>query len=550
MAETTRRRPPTILSVDDDPPVLEAIGADLRSRYGASYRVVTASSAADALRVVERLRLRGDALALLVADQRMPGASGTDLIGAAKQSFPGLRSVLLTAYADTDAAITAINEVDLDHYVLKPWHPPEERLYPVLDELLEEWHASRPPLEGGLRLVGDRWSAASHQLRDFLARNLVPFRWVEVGTREADQLVTAAPDGAALPLLVLEDGTTLPDPPLAEVARTLALAGSADVEFHDLVVVGAGPSGLAAAVYAGSEGLSAVVVEAEAPGGQAGLSSRIENYLGFPGGVSGAELTRRAHAQARRFGSVLLAPHRAVGVRRQDPYRAVVLADGRELHCSAVVLATGVQYRRLEAPGVERLTGAGIYYGAASTEAAAMKGERVVVVGGANSAGQAALHLSRFAAEVVVAVRAGTLAEKMSAYLVQRLESTGNMRIVTRARVERVEGDHRLEVVHLASAGGAERLEAAGMFVFVGAQPGTEWLAGDVARDDRGFVLTGPDLRPDLWPLDRDPYLLETSMPAVFAVGDVRAQSVKRIASAVGEGSIAVQFVHQVLRHG
>jgi thioredoxin reductase (NADPH) len=550
VADRVRHRPPTILSVDDDLPVLEAIGGDLRSRYGGSYRVVTASSAADALRVVERLRLRGDALALVVADQRMPGASGTDLIRAAKQSFPGLRSILLTAYADTDAAITAINEVDLDHYVLKPWHPPEERLYPVLDELLEEWHASRPPLEGGLRLVGDRWSAASHQLRDFLARNLVPFRWVEVGTREARQLVAAAPDGAALPLLVLEDGTALPDPQPADVARTLGLSGTPDVEFHDLVVVGAGPSGLAAAVYAGSEGLSTVVVEAEAPGGQAGLSSRIENYLGFPGGVSGAELTRRAHAQARRFGSIVLAPHRAVGVRRLDPYRAVLLADGRELHCSAVVLATGVQYRRLEAPGVDRLTGAGVYYGAASTEAAAMKGERVVVVGGANSAGQAALHLSRFATEVVVAVRAGALTEKMSAYLVQRLEATGNVRIVTRAKVTSAEGERRLEAVYLTTPGGSERVEAAGMFVFVGAQPGNEWLAGDVARDDRGFVLTGPDLRPDLWPLDRDPYLLETSMPAVFAVGDVRAQSVKRIASAVGEGSIAVQFVHQVLRHG
>lgn len=542
-----RPRPAAIVAVDDDAPVLDALAGDLRDRYGDRYRVVAAPSGAEALAVLERFKLRGDELALLVVDQRMPEMTGTELLIEAKQLFPDVRTVLLTAYADTEAAIVAINEVRLDHYVTKPWSPPDERLYPILDELLEEWTATRPAPDDAIRLVGERWSAASHRLREYLARNLVPYRWLDIDQPAGQALAAAAPEGSSLPLLVLEDGSTLADPAPADVARALALSGTVDVDFHDVVVVGAGPAGLAAAVYAGSEGLRTVVVEAEAPGGQAGLSSRIENYLGFPSGISGAELARRAHAQARRFGTTLVAPHTAVGIRRADPYRVVVLDDGTELHCSSVIVATGVQYRRLDVPGAAGLTGAGVYYGAASTEAAAMTGERVVVVGGANSAGQAALHLARFAAEVVVVVRAASLAERMSSYLVERIEATDSIQVRCRSQVTAVGGDDRLRTVRITGPDGDEELDAAGMFVFIGAQPRTDWLSGDAVCDEHGFVVTGPALQPDRWGLARDPFLLETSIPAVFAVGDVRARSVKRIASAVGEGSIAIQMVHAAL---
>jgi len=547
-----RARPPTILSVDDDPQVLDAVVADLRSRYGDRYRVVGASSGAEAVETAERMRLRGEDLAVVVTDQRMPAMTGTEMLAALEPIHPELRSVLLTAYADIDAAISAINDVHLDHYVMKPWDPPTEHLFPVVDELLEEWSATRPATDAGLRLVGDRWSAASHRLRDFLARNLVPFRWIDVEDGDAARpLLAAVPAGTRLPLVVLEGGTTISDPTPSELAGTLGLTARPQVDFHDLVVVGAGPAGLAAGVYAGSEGLSTVVVEAEAPGGQAALSARIENYLGFPSGVSGAELARRAYAQARRFGTEILAPRRAVAIRRQDPYRVVVLEDGTELHCSSVILATGVHYRRLDVPGVHELTGAGVYYGAASTEAYAMVGGRAVVVGGANSAGQAALHLARFAAEVVIMCRSDDLDTGMSRYLVERIHATTNIVVRSAAGVTAVRGESRLEAVRMAAGDGPEEeLEAAGMFVFIGAQPNTGWLEGDVVRDRDGFVVTGPVLLPDRWGLEREPLLLETSLPAVFAVGDVRARSVKRIASAVGEGSIAVQFVHEVLRRG
>jgi thioredoxin reductase (NADPH) len=544
--------PPVIVAVDDDPQVLDAVATDLRTRYGSRYRVVAVPGGAEALAAIERTTRRGGQVALVVADQRMPDVTGTALLVAAKRLQPHLRSVLLTAYADTDAAITAINDVALDHYIVKPWDPPEEHLYPVLDELLEEWHATRPRPDAGLRLLGDRWSAASHRLRDYLARNQVPFRWVDVDHREAAPLLDAVgATGARLPVLVLEDGEVLEDPAPADIAARLALAQRPEVDHHDLVVIGAGPAGLAAAVYGATEGLRTVVVEAEAPGGQAALSSRIENYLGFPNGISGSELARRAFAQARRFGSTLVAPHRAVGIRPEDPYRVVLLDDGTELHCGAVVIATGVQYRRLDAPGVEELTGAGLYYGAASTEAAAMVGGRVIVVGGANSAGQAALHLASFADEVVIVVRAGALGERMSSYLVDRIDASGTIDVRTRSRIAGVGGDGRVEQVRLARAdGGEDVIDAVGMFIFIGAQPRTTWLGEAVATDAHGFVRTGPALRPDRWALDRDPFLLETSMPGVFAVGDVRAASVKRVASAVGEGSVAVQFVHQVLRGG
>jgi thioredoxin reductase (NADPH) len=539
---------PLILSVDDDPPVLDAVVADLRERYGGTYRVAGAASGPEALELVERVTLRGGEVAAIVADQRMPGQSGTELLVEAKRLQPHLRSVLLTAYADTDAAIAAINDVSLDQYVLKPWDPPEERLYPVLDELLEEWQATRPRPGAGLRVIGERWSAVCHRLREFLARNLVPFRWLDAEAPEAGPLLAAIGSDVTLPVVILEDGRVLVDPTSAEVADALGLSGQATVDFYDLVVVGAGPAGLAAAVYGGSEGLRTLVIEAEAPGGQAGLSSKIENYLGFPGGVSGSELARRALAQARRFGSVVVSPRRAVRLGDAHPHHVVELDDGSSLHCGAVVLATGVQYQRLAAEGADRLTGAGVYYGASSFEPDAWKGERVVVVGGANSAGQAALHLSQTAAEVVVAVRAGTLAERMSRYLVARIEQTPNVSVRTGVSVQSVTGVDRLETVRLRDeAGIVEELEAAGMFVFIGARPRTDWLEGQIVRDEHGFVLTGPALKPERWALHRDPFLLETSRPGVFAVGDVRATSMKRVASAVGEGSAAVQYIHAIL---
>lgn len=540
--------PPAILTVDDEPAVLDAVAADLRARYGARYRIVTAGGGAAALAAVERLTRRGTPLALVVADQRMPGMKGTELLVAAKRLHPHLRSVLLTAYADTDAAIAAINDVGLDHYIVKPWDPPEERLYPVLDELLEEWQATRPRPDAGLRVIGDRWSAASHRLRDFLTRNQVPFRWLDVDHRAAEPLLAAAGPDARLPVLLLDDGQVMSDPSPTDVATRLGLSSRPEIDFHDLVVIGAGPAGLAAAVYAASEGLSTAVVEAEAPGGQAALSARIENYLGFPSGISGSELARRALAQARRFGATVIAPHRATGIRAEDPYRVVTLDDGSSLHCAAIVLATGVQYRRLDVPGLDALTGAGVYYGAASTEAAAMTGGRVIVVGGANSAGQAALHLATFADEVVMVIRAAALTARMSRYLVDRIEATGAIAVRTRSRVVGVAGSRRLETVDIGDGDGAcETLDATGMFVFIGAQPRTTWLADSVVTDRHGYVVTGPSLN-DRWALDRDPFLLETSLPGVFAVGDVRAASVKRVASAVGEGSVAVQFVHEVLR--
>ncbi|HSJ44607.1 MAG TPA: FAD-dependent oxidoreductase [Euzebyales bacterium] len=543
-----RPGPPAIITVDDEPSVLDAVAADLRARYGAGYRIVTAGSGAAALAAIERLTRRGAPLALVVADQRMPGMTGTALLVAAKRVQPHLRSVLLTAYADTDAAITAINDVDLDHYIVKPWDPPEERLYPVLDELLEEWQATRPRPDAGLRVIGDRWSAASHRLRDFLARNQVPFRWLDVDHGDAGPLLAAAGPDVRLPVLLLEDGRVVSDPSPADVATRLGLSSRPEVDFYDLVVIGGGPAGLAAAVYGTSEGLSTAVVEAEAPGGQAALSARIENYLGFPSGISGSELARRALAQARRFGTDVIAPHRATGIRSEDPYRVITLGDGSELHCASIVLATGVQYRRLDVPGLDALTGAGVYYGAASTEAAAMTGARVVVVGGANSAGQAALHLAKFADEVVIVIRAGSLAARMSRYLVDRIEATDAITVRTRSQVAEVTGAQRLEKVHVQGGDGMrEVLDAAGMFVFIGARPRTGWLGDAVVTDAHGFVVTGPQLK-DRWPLDRDPFLLESSQPGVFAVGDVRATSIKRVASAVGEGSVAVQFVHEVIR--
>ncbi len=548
---------PVILVVDDEPAVLRAVERELRGHLGTDYTIVAADSGAAALDVIRRLALRETPIALLLVDQRMPGMTGIELLAAAIELAPDARRVLLTAYADTDVAIRAINEIRLDQYLQKPWDPPEERLFPVLDDLLADWRATfRPPFEG-IRLVGHRWSARAHEIKDFLARNLVPYRWVDVeADPEAVRLVEAAAvEPGRAPLLVFPDGSHLLAPSNAEIAAKLGLRTRAGLPTYDLVIVGGGPAGLAAAVYGASEGLRTLLVEREAPGGQAGTTSRIENYLGFPAGLSGADLTRRAVAQASRLGAEILATREATALRIEDRYRIVVLDDASEVGCEALLVATGVQYRRLDVAGVEPLVGVGIFYGAAITEALACRGQRVVVVGGGNSAGQAAVHLSQFADAVLLLVRGGRVEAGMSAYLVDQLRARPNVEIRLNAAVAAVRGSDSLEAVTIedAAAGTVEERAADALFLFIGALPRTEWLAGLVERDAAGFLVTGPALgrasdgRVPGWPLAREPFLLETSVPGIFAAGDVRSRSVKRIASGVGEGAMAVQFVHQHL---
>ena len=547
---------PTLLTVDDDAEVLAAIRRDLRTQYGAEYRVVAAGSAEEALKTLDEIKLRGEPVALLLSDQRMPGFNGVEFLERAKAIFPDAKRVLLTAYADTDAAIKAINDVKLDHYLLKPWDPPDEQLYPVVTDLLADWQAAyHPPFEG-LRVIGHRWSPKSHALRDFLARNQVPYRWLDIETDPdaADLLQRAGTDPKTLPVALFADGSHAVDPSTTEVAERIGLQTEAKLPFYDLTIVGGGPAGLAAAVYGASEGLSTVMVEREAPGGQAGQSSRIENYLGFPVGLSGGDLARRAVAQARRFGVEILTPQVVTGVRVEDPYRYLTLESGAEIACHALIVATGVAYRKLDAPGVDRLSGAGVYYGAAMTEAISCRDEEVFVVGGANSAGQAAMYFARYASRVTMLVRGESLAKSMSQYLIDQIAETPTIRVRPFAEVARVDGEGKLASVTVRDVRtGAETTEAASsLFVFIGAAPRTDWLDGVVERDERGFLLTGADLirggkRPKGWTVDRDPALLETSVPGIFAAGDVRHGSVKRVASGVGEGAIAVSFVHQYL---
>ena len=540
---------PALLAVDDDGPVLSAVERDLRARYSEHYQVYTAASGEQALDLLRRLRLREDPVALLLVDQRMPGMSGVELLTAARRLYPDARRVLLTAYADTDAAIRAINDADVQHYLLKPWDPPEERLYPVLDDLLQTWRP--PPPMANLRLIGDRWSQSSHAVREFLARNLVPYHWLDVETdaRARDLLEVAQIDAGQLPVLVLDDGQVLVQPDLHEVGARIGLRARAERAGYDLVVVGAGPAGLAAAVYGASEGLSTLVVECSAPGGQAGTSSRIENYLGFPVGLSGADLTMRAREQAVRFGAELLVPAEVVGVRRVDPYTVVALQDGSEVSASTLLVATGVNYRTLDVPGAAGLTGVGVYYGAGRAEGVDQEGGRVFVVGGGNSAGQAALFLSQFAASVTVLVRGGDLAATMSRYLVDRLTASEKIAVEYRTEVAGALGTRRLEGLRLRSGTDEREVPADALFVFIGQAPRTSWLDGIVRRDERGFVLTGTDLGPSPqdWPLAVPPLPLETSVPGVFAAGDVRHGSGARIASAVGEGAMAVRFAHERL---
>lgn len=542
---------PLIVAVDDDPAVLAAVSRDLRRHYGEGYRVVRADSGARALELVKEAKLGGDAVALFLVDQRMPGMSGLEFLAEARPLFPDARRVLLTAYADTEASIRAINETQLHYYLMKPWDPPEERLYPVLDDLLDDWRALWQPTFTGVTVIGHAYAPKTHALKDFLARNLVPYRWLDVElSPEAGQLLQLAGAGPAdLPVVLLPDGEALVNPDVPEVARRIGLKQLPELRSYDLVIVGAGPAGLAAAVYGASEGLSTLLIEAEAPGGQAGLSSAIENYLGFPSGLSGGDLARRAVTQARRFGAELLNPVRATGLRREDPYRIVTLSDGSEVAARAVLIATGVAYRRLDAPGADELTGAGVYYGAV-TEALTMEGRRAFVVGAGNSAGQAAMNLSRYAREVVMVVRSGALGASMSSYLVAQLEANERVRVRCHTVVARLHGDGRLERVtlrNLESGAETEEEEVAAVFVFIGATPHTEWLPAEVARDQQGYVLAGSDVAAAPEAGRRERAWLETSVPGVFVAGDVRARSVQRIASAVGDGAMAIQAVHRYL---
>ena len=545
---------PVILVVDDDPQVLRAVERELRGRFGGDYRVVAAGSGADALDAIRRLVLRGTPIALLVADQRMPAMTGVELLGATLALVPDTKRVLLTAYADTDVAIRAINDIGLDHYLLKPWDPPEERLFPALAELLDDWRAGWIPPFEGVRLVGHRWSARAHEIKDYLARNQVPYRWVDVESDlEAARLVASAGiDPGRDPLLVFPDGSHLRAPSNVEIAEKVGLRTRAALPSYDLVIVGGGPAGLAAAVYGASEGLRTLLVEGEAPGGQAGTTSRIENYLGFPAGLSGADLARRAVTQATRLGAEILTPQEVRAVRGEDPYAFLTMADGTELSCQALILAMGVQYRRLEAPGVDALVGLGVFYGAAITEALAFRDRDVAVVGGGNSAGQAAVYLSGFARHVTLVVRGGRLEAGMSQYLVDQIAARPGIEVRLNANVSAVRGTDELEAITITDPSGAAEVPMQALFLFVGALPRTEWLGDLVERDAAGFIVTGPALarvdgRVAGWPLAREPFLLETNTPGIFAAGDVRARSVKRIASSVGEGAMAVQFVHQHL---
>jgi thioredoxin reductase (NADPH) len=545
---------PVLLTVDDDPGVSRAVARDLRRRYGEGHRVVRASSGQEALDALKELKLRGEQVAAMLADYRMPEMNGIEFLEQAMDLFPRARRALLTAYAYTDGAIQAINVVDVDHYLLKPWDPPEEKLYPVVDALIETWRSSGATAVEEIKIVGHRWSAPTYAARDFLARNAVPYRYYTIDEPEGKRLLEAASaDPTEIPVVITTDGQALLAPTDAEIAAAVGLTVDPATDFYDLIVVGGGPAGLGSAVYGASEGLRTVLVERQAAGGQAGQSSRIENYLGFPDGVSGSQLTDRARRQAVKFGAEMLTARDVVALEVQGSARVVRFGDGTSIAAHAVILATGVDYRSLTAPGCDDLTGRGVFYGSANTEAPECAGRDVYIVGGANSAGQAAVFFSRHARSVTLVVRGESLHASMSHYLIQQLDAIDNIRVRTCTTVGEASGDEHLEKVRLDHVDGStELVETSHLFIFIGAQPKTDWLDGVVTRDERGFIWTGPDLlvdgdRPAGWPLDRDPFYLESSVPGVFVAGDVRAQSVKRVASAVGEGAMAVTLVHRYL---
>ena len=546
---------PFILALDDDPAVLRAVERDLKSKFSADYRILAVDSPDKAIDFVQQLTTRGDRIALFLVDQRMPRISGTEFLMNALALQPDARRVLLTAYADSSAAIDAINKVKLNHYLMKPWEPPEQNLYPILSDLLEDWNATSRESFEGIYIVGTRWSPSTHELKDFLAKSQIPYRWIEPGST-SDPRITAAvgesPEG--LPVLIFADGSILQKPTLPDVAAKLGLSTAPARDFYDVIIIGAGPAGLACALYCSTEGLRTILVEREAAGGQAGLSSRIENYLGFPAGLSGADLARRGVSQVKRFGTEVLAPVQAESLTVQGEYRMIKLSSGQELVGHSVVIASGVQWRRLDIQGMDRLTGAGVYYGAANTEASSCRGEDVYIVGGANSAGQAAVHFSEYARSVTMLVRAESLSRSMSHYLVERIHTIPTIKVEPYTEVLEVHGQDRLTglTIRHHDTKTTEQREAGALFIFIGAEPRTDWLEGTVCRDGKGFILTGATLsrdgkRPPGWTLDRDPALLETNVPGVFAVGDVRNGAVRRVANSVGEGSIVLYFVKQYL---
>lgn len=549
---------PVILTVDDEPQVLNAVARDLRAHFRSDYRIVSASSGHDALAALQQLKQRNSPVALFLVDQRMPQMTGVEFLEEAQKLYPDARKVLLTAYADTEAAIASINKVGLDYYLMKPWDPPEVNLFPILDDLLGDWWATTPLPFEGIRVAGTLWSPSSHNVKDFLARNRIPYQWLDIEKDAESQALVQGlfPEGGVhLPVLFFPDGTSLIEPTLAEVALKAGLQTVANAPFYDLIIIGGGPAGLGAAVYGASEGLATVMIEREATGGQAGTSSRIENYLGFPRGLTGSDLATRAVAQARRLGAEIITAREVVSVRVEDPYRYVTLNDGTELGCRALVVASGVTTQKLDAPGVAELTNAGIYYGAALTEAASYRGENMLVVGGANSAGQGAMFFSRYAARVTMLVRSSSLSKGMSQYLIDQIAGTENIDVLTRHTVVEAHGSNRLEGVSVMNheSGEVTRMDAAAMFLFIGAVPHSDCVAGIVERNTAGFILTGPDLmvdgqRPKGWKLQRDPFLLETSVPGIFAAGDVRQGATRRVAAAVGEGANVVSQVHQYLR--
>jgi thioredoxin reductase (NADPH) len=547
---------PVIWTVDDDPDVLRAVERDLRRQYGDRYKVISADSGASALEGVKQLKLRNDPVALFLVDQRMPGMSGVEFLEKAIEFYPDAKRALLTAYADTDAAIRAINSVHIDHYLMKPWDPPEERLYGAVDDLLDDWQAGYHPVFEGVRVIGHRWSPRSNEIRDFLGRNFVPHQWLNVETDEAaKQLLKTTNVGASsLPIVVLPDGSFLTNPAIAEVARKLGLKTKAEFPFYDLVVVGAGPAGLAAAVYGAADGLHTLLIEREAPGGQAGRSSRIENYLGFPVGLSGGDLARRAIAQARRFGVEILAPQEVKSVRVEGPTRVLTLEDGAEVGCRAILIATGIAFRNLDVPGLEKLNGAGVYYYAPMSEAFSYRDGDIYIVGGANSAGQSAMYFSKFARQVTMLVRGQSLSDGMSQYLENQIAATKNIAVRFNSKVVAVQGVDRCESITILDTKTClqETVPASALLIYAGAIPRTDWLAGIIERDAQGYLIAGQHLmregrRPTGWTADRDPFYLETSVPGIFVAGDVRHRSAKGVTSGVGEGAMAVKLVHEYL---
>jgi len=547
---------PIIMTIDDEPHVLNAIARDLQAHYQSEYRIVKASSGTDALETVEEFKRRNDPIALFLADQRMPSMSGVEFLEEAIKLYPETKRVLLTAYADTDAAIASINAIGLDYYLMKPWDPPEERLYPVLDDLLSDWLASVPVPYDGIRVAGTLWSASSHSVKEFLARSQIPYQWLDIERdTEARELVESSSEGRPqLPTVFFPDGSTLMDPDLRTLADKVGMTTRAEQPFYDLIIIGAGPAGLGGAVYGASEGLRTVVIEKEAAGGQAGTSARIENYLGFPQGISGADLTRRATTQAQRLGAEILTAQEVTAVRVEDPYRYVTLNDGTELSCHALLISTGVKVRELAVPGIDPFIGGSVYYGAATSEAVHYKDKKVFVIGGANSAGQGAMFLSRFASEVTVLIRGDSLQSSMSQYLIDQIDGTDNISLMTNTEVTAVDGSDRLETITITNneSGESDTVPADAIFIFIGAVPGTGIIKDVVEVDEAGFIYTGQDLirdgrRPQNWKPRRDPFLLETSVPGIFAAGDVRHGVIRRVASAVGQGAVAVSLVHKYL---